>query len=83
LVEIKTPHTQLLGKEFCDGVFLASGDLVGSVAQVLDQRYQFEKKIAQIKDTSDFASLSPVTDPLKDKSPKKCINALMAGPWIH
>ncbi|MCK1422686.1 DUF4263 domain-containing protein [Bradyrhizobium sp. 182] len=57
LVEIKTPHTQLLGKEFRGGVYPASGDLVGSVAQVLDQRYQFQKNIAQIKDASDVADI--------------------------
>jgi hypothetical protein len=57
LVEIKTPHTQLLGKEFRGGVYPASGDLVGSVAQVLDQRYQFQKNIAQIKDASEIADI--------------------------
>lgn len=57
LVEIKTPQTQLLGKEFRGGVYPASSDLAGSVAQVLDQRYQFQKNIAQIKDTSDIADI--------------------------
>jgi Shedu protein SduA, C-terminal len=57
VVEIKTPHTQLLGKEFRGGVYPASGDLVGSVAQVLDQRYQFQKNIAQIKDSSEIADI--------------------------
>jgi antiviral defense system Shedu protein SduA len=57
LIEIKTPHTPLLGKEFRGGVYPASNDLVGSVAQVLDQRYQFQKNIAQIKDATDIADI--------------------------
>lgn len=57
LIEIKTPQTPLLGKEFRGGVYPASNDLVGSVAQVLDQRYQFQKNIAQIKDAADIADI--------------------------
>ena len=57
LVEIKTPHTPILGKEFRGGVYPASNDLVGSVTQVLDQRYQFQKNIAQIKDAGDIADI--------------------------
>lgn len=57
LIEIKTPHTPLLGKEFRGGVYPASSDLMASVAQVLDQRYQFQKNIAQIKDASEISDI--------------------------
>lgn len=57
-IEIKTPHTPLLGKEFRGGVYPASNDLVGSVAQILDQRYQFQKNIAQIKDATDNVDIA-------------------------
>lgn len=58
LVEIKTPRTPLLGKEFRGGVYPASNDLTGSIVQVLDQRYQFQKNIAQIKDATDVSDLA-------------------------
>lgn len=51
--EIKTPHTRVLNKTpFRDGVFTPSSDLSGSMNQALDQKYQFEKQIAQIKDNT-------------------------------
>ena len=38
VLEIKTPDTELVGKrEYRGGVYTASGELVGAVAQVLDQ----------------------------------------------
>lgn len=58
LVEIKTPQTKLLGTAFRSGVYPASNDLSGSVAQVLDHRYQFQKSIAHIKDVSDITDLA-------------------------
>jgi len=58
LVEIKTPQTPLLGKEFRGGVHPASNDLTGAVVQVLDQRFQFQKNIAQIKEASDITDLA-------------------------
>ena len=53
MFEIKTPQTQLLNKRaYRDGVFTPAPDLSGSINQALDQRYQFQKQISQIKDTS-------------------------------
>lgn len=53
LFEIKTPQTAILNKTpFREGVFTPSADLSGSINQTLDQRYQFQKQIAQIKDNT-------------------------------
>lgn len=53
IFEIKTPQTAILNKkEFRDGVFTPSADLSGSINQALDQKYQFQKQIAQIKDNT-------------------------------
>jgi hypothetical protein len=47
LVEIKKPSTRLLGKiAYRDGVFAPSRELSGSVAQVLDQKYQMQTDFA-------------------------------------
>jgi hypothetical protein len=53
LFEIKTPQTQLLNKTaYRDGVFTPSKDLSGSINQVLDQRYQFQKDISRLKEST-------------------------------
>lgn len=53
IFEIKTPQTSILNKTpFRDGVFTPSTDLSGSINQALDQKYQFQKQIAQIKDNT-------------------------------
>ena len=53
IFEIKTPQTAILNKTpFRDGVFTPSADLSGSINQALDQKYQFQKQIAQIKDNT-------------------------------
>ena len=53
IFEIKTPQTAILNKTpFREGVFTPSTDLSGSINQALDQKYQFQKQIAQIKDNS-------------------------------
>jgi hypothetical protein len=53
IFEIKTPQTAILNKTpFRDGVYTPSADLSGSINQALDQKYQFQKQIAQIKDNS-------------------------------
>lgn len=53
IFEIKTPQTPILNKTpFRDGVYTPSADLSGSINQALDQKYQFQKQIAQIKDNS-------------------------------
>ncbi|WP_029462311.1 Shedu immune nuclease family protein [Serpentinimonas barnesii] len=53
IFEIKTPQTSILNKTpFRDGVYTPSADLSGSINQALDQRYQFQKQIAQIKDNT-------------------------------
>lgn len=53
IFEIKTPQTPILNKTpFRDGVYTPAGDLSGSINQALDQKYQFQKQIAQIKDNT-------------------------------
>ncbi|WP_085919987.1 Shedu immune nuclease family protein [Halomonas sp. CSM-2] len=53
IFEIKTPQTGILNKTpYRDGVFTPSADLSGSINQVLDQKYQFQKQIAQIKENT-------------------------------
>ena len=53
IFEIKTPQTDVLNKrQFRDGVYIPSSDLSGSINQALDQKYQFQKQIAGIKDNS-------------------------------
>jgi hypothetical protein len=53
IFEIKTPQTAILNKKpFREGVFTPSADLSGSINQALDQKYQFQKQIAQIKDNT-------------------------------
>lgn len=53
IFEIKTPQTAILNKKpFRDGVFTPSADLSGAINQALDQKYQFQKQIAQIKDNT-------------------------------
>ena len=60
LIEIKTPQSKLLNKtQFRDGVFTpSSADLSGSINQVLDQRYQFQREIAMIKEKSKIFDIS-------------------------
>ena len=53
LVEIKTPKTPLFGKSVRNGVFPPSHELGAAVTQVLDQRYQIEGQLSQLKDNSD------------------------------
>jgi hypothetical protein len=48
LVEIKTPQTDLFGREYRGGVHPPSRDLSGSVTQVLDQRFQLQGNLAQL-----------------------------------
>ena len=53
IFEIKTPQTMVLNKKpFRDGIFTPSANLSGSINQALDQKYQFQKQIAQIKDNT-------------------------------
>lgn len=53
IFEIKTPQTPILNrKSFREGIFTPSTDLSGSINQALDQKYQFQKQIAQIKDNT-------------------------------
>lgn len=53
IFEIKTPQTPVLNKSpFRDGVYTPAADLSGSINQALDQKYQFQKQIVQIKDNS-------------------------------
>lgn len=53
LVEIKTHKTDLLEKaEYRGGVYAPHKELAGAVNQVLDQRYQLQKNLPQLKDSS-------------------------------
>lgn len=53
IFEIKTPQTQILNKTpYRDAVFTPSSDFSGSINQALDQKYQLQKQIAQIKENS-------------------------------
>ena len=47
------PQTTIPNKSaYRDGVYTPSSDLSGSINHALDQKYQFQKQIAQIKDNS-------------------------------
>ena len=60
IIEIKTPQSKLLAKTpFRDGVFTPSSDLSGSINQVLDQKYQFQREISLIMDKSRIFDISP------------------------
>lgn len=53
IFEIKTPQTLILNaKPLRGGVYTPSAELSGSINQALDQKYQFQKQIAQIKDNT-------------------------------
>ena len=53
IVEIKTPRTKLLNaRPYRGDVYTPSSDLAGAINQALEQKYQFEKGIAQIKENS-------------------------------
>ena len=53
IIEIKTPLKTLLNvPTYREGVYTPSTDLCGSINQVLDQKYRFEREIAQIKENS-------------------------------
>ncbi len=53
LVEIKTPGTILLNqREYRGGVYSPSSDLCGSVNQLLDQKYLFQREINSLKANS-------------------------------
>jgi hypothetical protein len=53
IVEIKKPHTPILKTNaYRDGVYAPSYELSGSISQILDQKYKFQKEISAIKDNS-------------------------------
>jgi hypothetical protein len=53
LIEIKKPSTALLKSSAYRGeVFSPSYELSGSINQILDQKYKFQKEISSIKDNS-------------------------------
>ena len=53
IIEIKTPRAKLLNaRRRRNDVYTPSGDLVGAINQALEQKYQFEKGIAHIKENS-------------------------------
>lgn len=52
VIEIKTPLAPLVKRAFRGGVFSPSGALAESIVQTLDQRYQFQRDVAGIKDRS-------------------------------
>ena len=53
IFEIKTPQTEVLNKRpYRNGVYTPSSDLSGSMNQALDQKHQFQKQAAAIKENS-------------------------------
>ena len=53
IIEIKTPHEELLNvNPYRVGVYTPSTELSGSINQALDQKYRFEREIAQFKENS-------------------------------
>ncbi len=53
IVEIKKPATQLLNqKPYRTGVYQPSSELTGAISQVLDQKYEFVRRITQLRDSS-------------------------------
>ena len=53
IIEIKTPQEKLLNVgTYRDGVYTPSTELSGSINQALDQKYRFEREIAQFKENS-------------------------------
>lgn len=53
IVEIKRPTTELLGaKPYRQDVYAASGELSGTMAQVLDQRVKLQRQLPALKDES-------------------------------
>ena len=53
IIEIKTPQTMMLNKSAYRGeIYPPSGQLVGAVNQALNQKHNFEREIARIKDNS-------------------------------
>lgn len=53
IIEIKKPSAHLLNqKPLRAGVYTPSAELSGSINQVLDQKYHFQKQIATLKDNS-------------------------------
>ena len=53
IIEIKTPREKLLNKKpFREGVYTSSAILSGSINQVLAQKHQFQRSIANIKEDS-------------------------------
>ena len=58
IVEIKKPSEQILGKsEYREGLYPPSRALSASINQSLDQKYNFEKQIAIIKENSGINDL--------------------------
>ena len=55
IIEIKKPQTKLIRKNrYREGVYPPTNDLSASIAQTLDQKYQFQSQIAQIKHNSNI-----------------------------
>ena len=53
IIEIKTPQTKMFNKSaYLGEIYSPSGQLVGAVNQTLDQKHNFEREIARIKDNS-------------------------------
>jgi hypothetical protein len=53
LIEIKTPSTKLLNKKaYRESVYGPSQEFSGSINQLLDQKYKFQKEIVSLKGNS-------------------------------
>ena len=61
LVEIKTPTTKLLSKEYRDNIYSVSTDLSGAINQILNYKDCFQKEYNQL--TSNTSSTSELFNP--------------------
>jgi len=57
LVEIKTPHTELFGAEYRNGVWAPSKHVTSAIVQVLDQRAKLATNLPTLKHNSDLPLL--------------------------
>ena len=75
LIEIKTPSTKLLGNNpYRGSVYTPSSEFSGSINQLLDQKYKFQKEIDSLKNNSrsyDLESYSVICVLIIGKPPEK------------
>ena len=66
LIEIKTPSTKLLNKKaYRESVYGSSPEFSGSINQLLDQKYKFQKEIVSLKGNSRIYDLESYSGKLR------------------